>query len=231
MTQYDEELKISTAYPPKDLKNTLGEYLSAKGKKQLRIAETEKYAHVTFFFNGGVEEPNPNEDRVLIPSPKAATYDLKPEMSAFEVTDALIEKIDEDKYDFIVLNFANMDMVGHTGNMDAAVAAVEAVDACAGKLTEKMIEKGGAVFITADHGNAECMEEASGEPCTSHTTNPVKMIYADDKNIDPKTKKPKKIIRNGGRLCDIAPTLLEIMGMEIPTEMTGETLLVENERN
>ncbi len=228
MTQYDEELKIPAAYPPKDLKNTIGEYLSAGGKKQLRIAETEKYAHVTFFFNGGVEEPNRNEDRVLIPSPKVATYDLRPEMSAFEVTDALIEKIEEDKYDFIVLNFANMDMVGHTGVMNAAKAAVEAVDACVGKLTDKVLEKGGAVFITADHGNAECMEEKTGEPCTAHTTNPVKMIYADDKNIDPMTKKPKMILRDGGRLSDIAPTLLEIMGMEIPQEMTGETLLVKN---
>lgn len=228
MTQYDEELTIPIAYPPKDLKNTLGEYLAAKGKTQLRIAETEKYAHVTFFFNGGVEEPNKNEDRVLIPSPKVATYDLKPEMSAFEVTDALIEKIDEDKYDFIVLNFANMDMVGHTGKMDAAKAAVEAVDTCVGKLTEKILEKGGAVFITADHGNAECMEEITGDSCTAHTTNPVKMIYADDKNIDPMTKKPKMILRDGGRLCDIAPTLLEIMEMEIPKEMTGETLLVKN---
>lgn len=229
MTQYDEELKIPTAYPPKDLKNTIGEYVSANGKKQLRIAETEKYAHVTFFFNGGVEEPNKGEDRVLIPSPKVATYDLKPEMSAFEVTDALMEKIDEDKYDFIVLNFANMDMVGHTGVMEAAKSAVEAVDTCVGKLTEKVLQKGGAVFITADHGNAECMEETNGEPCTAHTINPVKMIYADDKNIDPETKKPRRILRDGGRLCDIAPTLLDIMEMEIPEEMTGKTLLVKNE--
>lgn len=229
MTQYDEESSVPIAYPPKDLKNTIGEYLSANGKKQLRIAETEKYAHVTFFFNGGVEEPNPNEDRVLIPSPKVATYDLKPEMSAFEVTGALIEKIDENKYDFIVLNFANMDMVGHTGKMNAAKAAVEAVDACVGKLAEKVLEKGGAVFITADHGNAECMEETDGDPCTAHTTNPVKMIYVNDENIDPETKKPKKILRDGGRLCDIAPTLLEIMEMKIPEEMTGESLLIENE--
>ena len=230
MTQYDEELTIPIAYPPKDLKNTIGEYLSAAGKKQLRIAETEKYAHVTFFFNGGAEEPNTDEERVLIPSPKVATYNLKPEMSAYEVTNALLEKLDEGKYDFIVLNFANMDMVGHTGDFNAAVAAVEAVDACVGKLTKKVLEKGGALFITADHGNAECMEEESGEPCTAHTTNPVKMIYVDDENIDPKTKKPKMILRDGGRLCDIAPTLLEIMGMEIPKEMTGESLLVKNEK-
>ncbi|WNY24087.1 2,3-bisphosphoglycerate-independent phosphoglycerate mutase [Methanimicrococcus hongohii] len=230
MTQYDEELKIPTAYPPKDLKNTIGEYLAANNKKQLRIAETEKYAHVTFFFNGGVEEPNPNEERVLIPSPKVATYDLKPEMAAYEVTNALIQKIDEDKYDFIVLNFANMDMVGHTGDFNAAKAAVEAVDTCVGKIAEKIIEKDGALFITADHGNAEKMTEETGDPCTAHTTNPVRMIYVDDRNIDPNTKNPKKILRDGGRLCDIAPTLLEIMGMEIPKEMTGETLLVKNEK-
>ncbi|MDY0266687.1 MAG: 2,3-bisphosphoglycerate-independent phosphoglycerate mutase [Methanimicrococcus sp.] len=229
MTQYDEGLDVPIAYPPKDLKNTLGKYLSVCGKRQLRIAETEKYAHVTFFFNGGVEEPDENEERVLIPSPKVATYDLKPEMSAFEVTDALIQKIDEKDYDLIVLNFANMDMVGHTGDFSAAKKAVEAVDFCVGKLAEKILEKGGALFITADHGNAECMEEASGDHCTAHTTNPVKMIYVDDKNIDPATKKPIKILRDG-RLCDIAPTLLEIMGMEIPPEMTGKTLLVEREK-
>ncbi|MDV0445832.1 2,3-bisphosphoglycerate-independent phosphoglycerate mutase [Methanimicrococcus sp. At1] len=228
MTQYDEESDVPIAYPPKDLKNTIGEYLAANGKNQLRIAETEKYAHVTFFFNGGVEEPNRNEDRVLIPSPKVATYDLKPEMSAYEVTDALIEKIDEDKYDFIVLNFANMDMVGHTGDLSAAKAAVEAVDVCVGKLSEKVLAAGGALFITADHGNAEQMEEADGSPCTAHTTNPVKMIYVDNNNLD-ENGKPKMILRDGGRLCDIAPTLLQIMGMKIPEEMTGETLLVKNE--
>ncbi|WNY29082.1 2,3-bisphosphoglycerate-independent phosphoglycerate mutase [Methanimicrococcus stummii] len=228
MTPYDEELDIPVAYPPKDLKNTIGEYLAANGKSQLRIAETEKYAHVTFFFNGGVEEPNINEDRVLIPSPKVATYDLKPEMSAYEVTDALLEKIDGGKYDFIVLNFANMDMVGHTGDIAAAKAAVEAVDACVGKLADKVLAAGGALFITADHGNAEQMEEADGSPCTAHTTNPVKMIYADKDNLD-EAGKPKMSLRDSGRLCDIAPTLLEIMGMEIPEEMTGETLLVKNE--
>ena len=228
MTQYDEELTIPIAYPPKDLKNTLGEYLAANSKTQLRIAETEKYAHVTFFFNGGVEEPNDLEDRILIPSPKVATYDLKPEMSAFEVTDVLLQKIDEDKYDVIVLNFANMDMVGHTGIFDSAATAVEAVDTCVGKLAEKILEKDGALFITADHGNAEQMEEESGEPCTSHTTNPVRMIYVDNKNIDPVTKKPVRVLRDGGKLSDIAPTLLEIMNMEIPKEMTGKSLLVVN---
>ncbi|MCL2862759.1 MAG: 2,3-bisphosphoglycerate-independent phosphoglycerate mutase [Methanimicrococcus sp.] len=229
LTQYDEELTIPTAYPPKDLKNTIGAYLAANGKTQLRIAETEKYAHVTFFFNGGVEEPNGGEDRILIPSPKVATYDLKPEMSAFEVTDALLQKIDEGKYDFIVLNFANMDMVGHTGIFNAAIAAAEAVDACAGRLAEKVFEKGGALIVTADHGNAEQMEENNGEPCTSHTTNPVKMIYADSTNSDPATKKTVKRLRDGGKLCDIAPTLLEIMNMEIPAEMTGKSLLIKND--
>ena len=229
MTQYDEELTLPIAYPPKDLKNTIGEYLAANGKTQLRIAETEKYAHVTFFFNGGVEEPNDFEDRILIPSPKVATYDLKPEMSAFEVTDVLLQKIDEDKYDVIVLNFANMDMVGHTGIFDSAATAVGAVDTCVGKLAEKILEKDGALFITADHGNAEQMEECNGEPCTSHTTNPVRMIYVDNKNIDPATKKPTKILRDGGKLSDIAPTILEIINMKIPTEMTGKSLLVIND--
>jgi len=229
MTTYDEELKIPIAYPPKDLKNTIGEHLANLGKKQLRVAETEKYAHVTFFFNGGVEEPNKGEERVLIPSPKVTTYDLKPEMSAYEVTNTLLEKLDENKYDFIVLNFANMDMVGHTGITEAAVAAVEAVDACVGKLADKILEKNGAVFITADHGNAEKMMEADGTPCTSHTTNPVKMIYVDDKNIN-KDGNPIKILRAGGSLCDIAPTLLEIMNLPIPKEMTGKTLLIENQK-
>ena len=227
MTQYDEELNIPIAYPPKDLKNTIGEYLSDLGKNQLRIAETEKYAHVTFFFNGGVEEPNAGEERVLIPSPNVATYDLKPEMSAYEVTDALLEKLDENKYDFIVLNFANMDMVGHTGIFSAAVAAVEAVDKCVGKLADKILEKNGALFITADHGNAERMEEADGLPCTAHTTNSVKMVYVDDENLD-ETGKPKLILKDGGRLCDIAPTLLKIMNLEIPKEMTGDVLLVKS---
>lgn len=229
MTQYDEELNLRIAYPPKDLKNTLGEYLAAEGKTQLRIAETEKYAHVTFFFNGGTEEPNKNEDRILIPSPKVATYDLKPEMSAYEVTEALLEKLDEDKYDLIILNFANMDMVGHTGLFDAAKTAVEAVDECVGRLADKVLEKNGALFITADHGNAERMEESSGVACTAHTTNPVRMIYVDNKNIDPITKKPVKVMRGGGKLSDIAPTLLEIMNMAVPKEMTGMSLLVLNE--
>ncbi|WNY25837.1 2,3-bisphosphoglycerate-independent phosphoglycerate mutase [Methanolapillus millepedarum] len=223
MTQYDEELDIPIAYPPKDIKNTLGEYLSSCGIEQLRIAETEKYAHVTFFFNGGVEEPNAGENRILISSPKVATYDEKPEMSAYEVTETLLVAIDEDKYELIVLNFANMDMVGHTGIFEAAVKAVEAVDECAGILVEKILEKDGAAIITADHGNAEQMVDENKKPHTAHTTNPVKIIYVSDKN-----KKDGKAIctlREGGKLCDIAPTLLEIMGLEIPKEMTGQSLL------
>ena len=219
MTQYDEELEIPIAYPPKELKNTLGEYLSKLGKKQFRIAETEKYAHVTFFFNGGVEEPNAGEDRLLIPSPKVNTYDLKPEMSAYEVTDALLQKIDENKYDFIVLNFANMDMVGHTGIYSAAVAAVEAVDDCVGKIVDKMLEKNGTVMIMADHGNAEKMLEDDGRVCTSHTTNPVTLVYVSNK---------KQIqLKDGSKLCDIAPTILETMDIEIPQEMTGTSLLIQ----
>ncbi|WP_338097626.1 2,3-bisphosphoglycerate-independent phosphoglycerate mutase [Methanolapillus ohkumae] len=224
MTQYDEELKIPIAYPPKDIQNTLGTYLSSCGKHQLRIAETEKYAHVTFFFNGGVEEPNLLEERILIPSPKVATYDEKPEMSAYEVTDTLLLAIDENKYDFIVLNFANMDMVGHTGIFEAAVCAVETVDICAGKLVKKVLEKDGAVIITADHGNAEQMVDEKKKPHTAHTTNPVKIIYINDKNKDEKGC-PVQTLRSGGKLCDIAPTLLEIIGLEIPREMTGTSLL------
>ncbi|MDV0447351.1 2,3-bisphosphoglycerate-independent phosphoglycerate mutase [Methanosarcinaceae archaeon Ag5] len=223
MTQYDEELDVPIAYPPKDIKNTLGEYLSSCGIRQLRIAETEKYAHVTFFFNGGVEEPNPDENRILIPSPKVATYDEQPEMSAYIVTERLLEAIDEDKYDFIVLNFANMDMVGHTGIFEAATKAVETVDECAGVLVEKILEKGGAVIITADHGNAEQMLDDNKKPHTAHTTNPVKIIYVDEKNK--KDGKAVCTLRDGGKLCDIAPTLLEIMDLEIPAEMTGQSLL------
>ena len=177
MTQYDATMPgVKVAFPPQSLTNTLGQYLSDKGLTQLRIAETEKYAHVTFFFNGGVEAPCPGEDRALIPSPKVATYDLKPEMSAFEVTDEVIARIDSGKYDVIILNFANCDMVGHTGVFEAAVKAVETVDSCVGRMVEKILEKGGAAFITADHGNADQMWEADGKPFTAHTTNPVPFV-------------------------------------------------------
>lgn len=217
-TQYDVTIEnVDIAFKPQSYTNTLGEYISNKGLKQLRIAETEKYAHVTFFFNGGVEEPNPGEDRALIPSPKVPTYDLKPEMSAYEVTDRLIEEIDKDIYDMIILNFANADMVGHTGVFEAAVKAVNTVDKCVGRIVNKLLEKGGAAYITADHGNAEVMfDYETGEPFTSHTTNVVPFLVVGEGNVE---------LRDGGRLCDIAPTMLEFMGIEIPAEMTGVSLI------
>lgn len=220
MTQYDKTLEgVEVAYTPQSYKNTLGEYLSSKGLKQLRIAETEKYAHVTFFFNGGVEEPNKNEDRLLVNSPKVATYDLKPEMSAYEVTDKVLEKLDSDEYDVIILNYANADMVGHTGVVDAAIKAIEAVDECIGKVVNKVLDKDGTVFITADHGNAEQMIDFStGKPMTAHTTNKVPFIYVS---------KEAKNLRADGILADIAPTMLESMKIEIPKEMTGKSLIVE----
>lgn len=217
MTEYDVTLKgIHTAFPPKDIKNTLGEYLAKEDKTQLRIAETEKYAHVTFFFNGGVEEPNKGEDRLLIPSPKVATYDLKPDMSAEEVTEKVLPNIG--KYDVIILNFANCDMVGHTGIFDAAVKAVETVDTCVGKVAEKIISVGGVMLLTADHGNAEVMQFEDGSPCTSHTTNLVPFSIVGD---DYKGCK----LREDMALCDIAPTMLEILGLEKPEEMTGDSIL------
>jgi 2,3-bisphosphoglycerate-independent phosphoglycerate mutase len=187
--------------------------------KQLRIAETEKYAHVTFFFNGGVETPFAGEDRALIPSPQeVATYDQKPEMSAFQVTDKLLKLLDQDKYDVIILNFANCDMVGHTGIEEAAIKAVETVDACAGRIVAKVREMGGAVLITADHGNAEQMQDENGEPFTAHTTNPVWLVLVDDSRTDAP-------LREGGRLADIAPTMLRMLGLPQPKEMTGVSLL------
>ncbi|KXZ40256.1 phosphoglycerate mutase [Alkalithermobacter thermoalcaliphilus JW-YL-7 = DSM 7308] len=219
MTQYDITIQnVDIAFRPEKITNTLGEYLSKKGIKQLRIAETEKYAHVTFFFNGGVEEASEGEDRKLIPSPKVATYDLKPEMSAFEVTDELIKLIDEDKYDFIVLNYANPDMVGHTGVMDAAIKAVETVDTCLGKVVEKIVSLGGSAIITADHGNVEEMLDENGQVVTAHSTNEVPCIVITDKNI---------ALREGGRLSDLAPTVLDIMGFEKPLEMTGQSLILK----
>jgi 2,3-bisphosphoglycerate-independent phosphoglycerate mutase len=221
MTQYDVTFtNISYAYTPQELRNTFGEYISGLGLKQLRIAETEKYAHVTFFFNGGVELPNEGEDRVLIPSPKVATYDLKPEMSAFQVTDEVIRRIESDKYDTIIINYANPDMVGHTGIMEAAVAAIEAVDKCVGRVVETVRSRGGKVIITADHGNAEQMVDyATGEPFTAHTSNPVPFVLVDDKR---KTVK----LREQGRLADVIPTLLEIMNVQQPAEMSGQSLIV-----
>jgi 2,3-bisphosphoglycerate-independent phosphoglycerate mutase len=216
MTQYDATLpNVEIAFHPQQLKNTLAEVISKSGMTQLRIAETEKYAHVTFFFNGGVETVYPGEDRVLIDSPKVATYDLKPEMSAYEVTDALTERIRSGKYDVIILNFANCDMVGHTGIFDAAKAAVEAVDTCVGRVTDAIREMGGIALITADHGNAEQMAEPDGSPFTAHTTNPVPFCVVGY----PCT------LRSGGRLADIAPTMLKILGLPQPPEMTGKSII------
>ncbi|WP_430885712.1 2,3-bisphosphoglycerate-independent phosphoglycerate mutase [Fusibacter sp. JL216-2] len=218
LTQYDVTIEgVSVAFKPQTITNTLGEYVSAQGLNQLRIAETEKYAHVTFFFNGGVEEANPGEDRALIPSPKVATYDLQPEMSAYEVTDTLLAKLDEDKYDFIVLNFANPDMVGHTGVFDAAVKAVEVIDDCFAKVCDKIVNMGGQVIITADHGNAETMvDPVTQKPMTAHTTNVVPCILAGAGDVS---------LRTDGKLCDFAPTLLQLLKLEQPAEMTGTSLI------
>jgi len=218
MAQYDETLDLPIAFPPEELKNVLGEVLSKQGLVQLRTAETEKYAHVTFFLNGGKEKCYEGEDRCLIPSPKVATYDLKPEMSAYEVTDEVIERIRSGKYDVIILNFANMDMVGHTGIFEAAVKAVEVVDNCVGRIEAVLEEVGGVAIITADHGNAEQMENPrTGEPHTAHTSNPVKCIYFGNNEV--------KALKNG-KLCDLAPTLLEILNVRKPEEMTGESLII-----
>lgn len=222
MTQYDKtfEDKLSVAFKPETLLNTLGQYLAKFHKTQLRIAETEKYAHVTFFFNGGVEAPNPLEDRCLIPSPKVATYDLKPEMSAYEVTEEAVKRIDSGKYDVMILNFANPDMVGHTGVMEAAVKAVHAVDACLEKVVDAILRQGGRCIITADHGNCEYMwDEKQNAPFTAHTTNPVPCVLVDDTRKDVK-------LRSDGRLSDLSPTLLDLMGVEKPAEMTGNTLII-----
>ena len=221
-TDYDETIGNKLiAFKKEEIKNTFGEFLAAHHMTQARIAETEKYAHVTFFFNGGVEEPNEGEDRILVPSPKEVpTYDLKPEMSAPIVCDKLVEAIESGKYDVIIINFANPDMVGHTGVESAAIKAIETVDACVGRAVEAIKAAGGVLFICADHGNAEVMvDEATGEPWTAHTTNQVPFILV---GADPAYK-----LREGGRLCDIVPTLIELMGLEKPKEMTGESLLVK----
>ena len=219
MTQYDATMpNVLVAFKPQSLKNTFGEYISDKGLTQLRIAETEKYAHVTFFFNGGVEKQYPNEDRVLVNSPKVATYDLQPEMSAYEVTDRLIERIESGKYDVIILNYANCDMVGHTGVFDAAKAAVEAVDTCVGRVLDAIAKQDGVALITADHGNADKMYEEDGSPFTAHTTNPVPFCVVGY---------PCKKLRKGGRLADIAPTMLQILGLPQPAEMDGRSLIEE----
>ncbi len=216
MTQYDATMpNVEVAFKPQTLENTLGEYISNLGMEQLRIAETEKYAHVTFFFNGGVEKQYPGEDRILVKSPAVATYDLQPEMSAYEVTDKLVPAIKSGKYDMIILNFANCDMVGHTGVFEAAVKAVEAVDTCVGKVIDAVKETGGVALITADHGNADKMIDDDGEPFTAHTTNPVPFcVVGYDCEL-----------RDGGRLADIAPTMLQIMNLPQPEEMDGKSLI------
>lgn len=220
LTQYDETFtNIHVVYQPQSLSNTLGEYLSQHNKTQLRIAETEKYAHVTFFFNGGVEHPNEGEDRALIPSPKVPTYDQQPSMSAFEVTEEVEKRIASGKYDMIILNYANCDMVGHTGITEAAIEAVEAVDKCLGKTVEAIRKAGGSVIITADHGNAEKMiDYDTDQPHTAHTSNPVPVILVDDTKRD-------VTLRENTRLADIAPTLLELMNLPKPEEMTGESII------
>ena len=217
MTQYDESLKkVHISYKTVELKNTFGEYISNKGYTQLRVAETEKYAHVTFFFNGGKEEKYSGEERILVASPKVATYDLKPEMSAYEVTDKVLGAIDSKKYDVIIMNYANGDMVGHTGNLEKTIEAVEALDKCVGKVISKLEEVGGEAIVTADHGNCELMLDVkTGEPITSHSTFDVPFIVVSD----------RVETLNEGRLCDITPTLLTLMGEDIPSEMTGVSLV------
>lgn len=220
LTEYAADIPAPVAFAPQSLDNVFGEYLSRLGKTQLRIAETEKYAHVTFFFNGGREEPFPGEERILIPSPKVATFDLKPEMSAFEVTDRLVAAIESGRFDAIICNYANGDQVGHTGVFPAAVQAVEAVDQCLSRLVDCVHRVGGEMLITADHGNVECMfDEAAQQPLTAHTTEPVPFIYVGPRQVN---------MRSGGVLADVAPTLLTLMGLTQPQEMTGRTIITLN---
>ena len=217
MTQYEAGMPgVEIAFPPQKLTNTFGDYISDLGLKQLRIAETEKYAHVTFFFNGGVEAPAENEDRILVPSPKVATYDMQPEMSAEIVTEKVIKEINEDKYDCIILNFANADMVGHTGIMEAAVAAVETLDKCVPQIVEAVLEKDGQILLTADHGNADVMADEDGNVVTSHSLNPVPLVHIANNPVE---------FKKEGKLADIAPTMLTLMGLPVPEEMTGEVLI------
>ena len=217
MTQYDASMpNVQVAFKPQSLANTLGEYLSKQNMTQLRIAETEKYAHVTFFFNGGVEVEYPGEDRILVASPKVATYDLQPEMSAVPVCDKVVDAINSGKYDVVILNYANCDMVGHTGIFDAAVKAVETVDTCVGRTAEAVLNMGGVMLLTADHGNADCMIAEDGSPFTAHTTNPVPFAVIG-KECE---------LREGGKLCDISPTILKLLGLAQPAEMDGESIIL-----
>ncbi|WP_313232196.1 2,3-bisphosphoglycerate-independent phosphoglycerate mutase [Tissierella praeacuta] len=221
MTEYDKTIEnVKVAYSDEPPKNTLGEYISNRGLYQLRIAETEKYAHVTFFFNGGVEEPYVKEDRALIPSPKVATYDLQPEMSAVEVKNEVLNRLKMNKYDLIILNFANPDMVGHTGIVPATVKAIETVDSCLGEIIDLLIEKGGKALITADHGNAEMLLNEDGSPITSHTSNKVPLILVGERNVK----------LQEGILADLAPTLLELLEIGKPIEMTGKSLIINKDK-
>ena len=216
LTEYSKDFQVPVAFPPARLRNVFGEYIARHGLRQLRIAETEKYAHVTFFFNGGEETPFPGEERILVPSPKVATYDLQPEMSAPEVTDRLVEAVGSGRFDVIICNYANPDMVGHTGNMEAAVRAIEVIDECLGRVAVAVREAGGELLITADHGNAEQMcDRETGKPQTAHTANPVPFVYIG---------RPARMAE-GGALSDVAPTMLCLMGMEVPPEMEGHSLI------
>ena len=217
MTEYDATMpNVELAFPPEQLSNTLGEYVSSLGLKQLRIAETEKYAHVTFFFNGGVEEPNPGEDRILVSSPKVATYDLQPEMSAYGVTEKVLEQIEAEKYDMIILNFANADMVGHTGIMEAAIKAIETLNDCVPRIVDAVLGKGGQILLTADHGNADVMLDKDGNVVTAHSLNQVPLVHISEHPVQ---------FKEGGKLADIAPTMLTLMDIPVPAEMTGDVLI------
>jgi 2,3-bisphosphoglycerate-independent phosphoglycerate mutase len=219
MGQYDKNFTFPVAFPPEDMKNILSKVLSDNGLTQLRIAETEKYAHVTFFFNGQIENPFPLEERILIPSPPVPTYDMQPEMSAFEVTEKLLKRIEEQKDDVIILNFANPDMVGHTGNMNATVTALKAIDRLLERIIETLKSRGTAVLLTADHGNADMMEDSEGNTVTAHTTSRVPFILINAGK--------EKSLRKDGKLADVAPTLLDLLKIKKPEEMTGKSLIEE----
>jgi 2,3-bisphosphoglycerate-independent phosphoglycerate mutase len=219
MTEYTKSKFVTPAFPPHVINNTFGEIIAAKGLRQLRIAETEKYAHVTYFFKGGKEQVFPNEERILIPSPSVATYDLQPEMNAPLLTKTLVDEINQNKYDVIICNYANADMVGHTGNLDAALRAIACLDTCIGQVADIVEQKGGQLFITSDHGNAETMyDEKNGQAFTAHTNNPVPLLYIGKESLDFKS--------DGGSLMDIAPTLLARLNIEKPDDMTGHSLLI-----
>lgn len=217
LTEYQSDYGVPVLYPPQSMKNILGEVVARAGLKQLRMAETEKYPHVTYFFNGGVEEPNPGEDRKMVPSPKVATYDLKPEMSAPELTDLVVSSLESTPYDLLILNYANPDMVGHTGNIPAVIQAVETIDACLKRVVDVILKQGGCVLVTADHGNCDRMLAEDGSPHTAHTTNLVHFIYVGDDHAQIQLK--------NGILADVAPTILHLLGLSQPTEMTGSSLV------